>query len=212
MTAKKKRLLFMVLGVCLCVLLAVVIGDFAILENRKENVEKLNQFTGIWTDKDKHFSMEVRRVTADAIFFSLDENRNRLFAGRAIGDETYEFTYNSTGNEYLMAIRPGMNKKMTIQLLDKKIKVNFPGGDNNRQRPSQFNGCLTNKTSLAEQKAYSLSSYLGTKNKPAEELERYCSFDRLEDGMIWRVHTLLDQSVEYYTTSQFGINMNSTLA
>ena len=39
MTAKKKRLLFMVLGVCLCVLLAVVIGDFAILENRKENVE-----------------------------------------------------------------------------------------------------------------------------------------------------------------------------
>ena len=30
--------------------------------------------------------------------------------------------------------------------------------------------------------------------------------------MIWRVHTLLDQSVEYYTTSQFGINMNSTLA
>lgn len=212
MTAKKKRLLFMVLGVCLCVLLAVVIGDFAILENRKENVEKLNQFTGIWTDKDKHFSMEVRRVTADAIFFSLDENRNRLFAGRAIGDETYEFTYNSTGNEYLMAIRPGMNKKMTIQLLDKKIKVNFPGGDNNRQRPSQFNGCLANKTSLAEQKAYSLSSYLGTKNKPAEELERYCSFDRLEDGMIWRVHTLLDQSVEYYTTSQFGINMNSTLA
>ena len=102
MTAKKKRLLFMVLGVCLCVLLAVVIGDFAILENRKENVEKLNQFTGIWTDKDKHFSMEVRRVTADAIFFSLDENRNRLFAGRAIGDETYEFTYKSTGNEYLM--------------------------------------------------------------------------------------------------------------
>ena len=101
MTAKKKRLLFMVLGVCLCVLLAVVIGDFAILENRKENVEKLNQFTGIWTDKDKHFSMEVRRVTADAIFFSLDENRNRLFAGRAIGDETYEFTYNSTGNESL---------------------------------------------------------------------------------------------------------------
>ena len=46
MTAKKKRLLFMVLGVCLCVLLAVVIGDFAILENRKENVEKLNQFNG----------------------------------------------------------------------------------------------------------------------------------------------------------------------
>ena len=45
MTAKKKRLLFMVLGVCLCVLLAVVIGDFAILGNRKENVEKLNQFT-----------------------------------------------------------------------------------------------------------------------------------------------------------------------
>ena len=82
MTTKKKRLLFMVLGVCLCVLLAVVIGDFAILENRKENVEKLNQFTGIWTDKDKRFSMEVRRVTADAIFFSLDENRNRLFAGR----------------------------------------------------------------------------------------------------------------------------------
>ena len=30
--------------------------------------------------------------------------------------------------------------------------------------------------------------------------------------MIWRVHTLLHQSVEYYTTSQFGINMNSTLA
>ena len=38
MTAKKKRLLFMVLGVFLCALLAVVIGYFAILGNRKENV------------------------------------------------------------------------------------------------------------------------------------------------------------------------------
>ncbi|MFR5619393.1 MAG: hypothetical protein ACLTJ5_11340 [Clostridium sp.] len=98
MTAKKKRLLFMVLGVCLCVLLAVVIGDFAILENRKENVERCNQFTGIWTDKDKTiFQWKIRRVTVRCNLFSLDENRNRLFAGRAVGDETYEFTYNSTG-------------------------------------------------------------------------------------------------------------------
>jgi len=40
MTAKKKRLLFMVLGVCLCALIAVLIGERAISDNKKEYVER----------------------------------------------------------------------------------------------------------------------------------------------------------------------------
>lgn len=39
MTAKKKRLLFMVLGVCLCALIAVLIGERAISDNKK-NTQK----------------------------------------------------------------------------------------------------------------------------------------------------------------------------
>ena len=39
MTAKKKRLLFMVLGVCLCALIAVLIGERAISDNKKEYAE-----------------------------------------------------------------------------------------------------------------------------------------------------------------------------
>ena len=37
MTAKKKRLLFMVLGVCLCALIAVLIGEGAISDNKKDD-------------------------------------------------------------------------------------------------------------------------------------------------------------------------------
>ena len=71
---------------------------------------------------------------------------------------------------------------------------------------------LTKKTSLVNQKAYSLSDYLGTKKEPARALNRYCSFSRLEDGTIWRVHTLLDETGEYFKTDLLGITMNSTLS
>ena len=53
MTAKKKRLLFMVLGVFICALAAVLIGDRAMLDNKKEYAERCSEFAGIWTDKDK---------------------------------------------------------------------------------------------------------------------------------------------------------------
>ena len=42
MTAKKKRLLFMVLGVCLCALIAVLIGERAISDNKKEYADAVN--------------------------------------------------------------------------------------------------------------------------------------------------------------------------
>lgn len=212
MTAKKKRLLFMVLGVCLCALIAVLIGEGAISDNKKEYAERCSEFAGIWTDKDKTISLEIQRVTSEAIFFSLDEKNNRLFSGRAVGNETYEFTYNSTGNMYRMSIRPGTENKLTIQLLDKKVRLNFPGGGMKKQKPPRFNGMLTKKTSLVNQKAYSLSGYLGTKKEPARALNRYCSFSRLEDGTIWRVHTLLDETGEYFKTNILGITMNSTLS
>ena len=212
MTAKKKRLLFMVLGVCLCALIAVLIGERAISDNKKEYAERCSEFAGIWTDKDKTISLEIQRVTSEAIFFSLDEKNNRLFSGRAVGDETYEFTYNSTGNMYRMSIRPGTENKLTIQLLDKKVRLNFPGGGMKKQKPPRFNGMLTKKTSLVNQKAYSLSGYLGTIKEPARALNRYCSFSRLEDGTIWRVHTLLDETGEYFKTDLLGITMNSTLS
>lgn len=212
MIAKKKRLLFMVLGVCLCALIAVLIGERAISDNKKEYAERCSEFAGIWTDKDKTISLEIQRVTSEAIFFSLDEKNNRLFSGRAVGNETYEFTYNSTGNMYRMSIRPGTENKLTIQLLDKKVRLNFPGGGMKKQKPPRFNGMLTKKTSLVNQKAYSLSGYLGTKKEPARALNRYCSFSRLEDGTIWRVHTLLDETGEYFKTDLLGITMNSTLS
>ena len=75
MTAKKKRLLFMVLGVCLCALIAVLIGERAISDNKKEYAERCSEFAGIWTDKDKTISLEIQRVTSEAIFFSLDEEQ-----------------------------------------------------------------------------------------------------------------------------------------
>lgn len=212
MIAKKKRLLFMVLGICLCALIAVLIGERAISDNKKEYAERCSEFAGIWTDKDKTISLEIQRVTSEAIFFSLDEKNNRLFSGRAVGNETYEFTYNSTGNMYRMSIRPGTENKLTIQLLDKKVRLNFPGGGMKKQKPPRFNGILTKKTSLVNQKAYSLSGYLGTKKEPARALNRYCSFSRLEDGTIWRVHTLLDETGEYFKTDLLGITMNSTLS
>lgn len=111
-----------------------------------------------------------------------------------------------------MSIRPGTENKLTIQLLDKKVRLNFPGGGMKKQKPPRFNGMLTKKTSLVNQKAYSLSGYLGTKKEPARALNRYCSFSRLEDGTIWRVHTLLDETGEYFKTNILGITMNSTLS
>ena len=190
----------------------MLIGERAISDNKKEYAERCSEFAGIWTDKDKTISLEIQRVTSEAIFFSLDEKNNRLFSGRAVGDETYEFTYNSTGNMYRMSIRPGTENKLTIQLLDKKVRLNFPGGGMKKQKPPRFNGMLTKKTSLVNQKAYSLSGYLGTKKEPARALNRYCSFSRLEDGTIWRVHTLLDETGEYFKTDLLGITMNSTLS
>ena len=62
MTAKKKRLLFMVLGVCLCALIAVLIGEGAISDNKKEYAERCSEFAGIWTDKDKTISLEIHFV------------------------------------------------------------------------------------------------------------------------------------------------------
>lgn len=85
MTAKKKRLLFMVLGVCLCALIAVLIGEGAISDNKKEYAERCSEFAGIWTDKDKTISLEIQRVTSEAIFFSLDEKTIDCFLEEQLG-------------------------------------------------------------------------------------------------------------------------------
>lgn len=212
MTTKKKRLLLMVLIVCVTALVLVFLGDRAIFDNRSEFDERCRGFAGIWTDKDNTIALEIRRVTSDTLFFSLDEKRNRLFCARAVGDESYEFTYSSTGNEYQMSVHPGTEKKLVIQLLDHQVKLNFPGGNKKKQRPAEFNGILTNKRPLRKQKAYSLSNFLGTKKKPSKALDSYCTFSRLEDGTIWRVHALLDETGEYFKTDIFGITMNSTLS
>lgn len=212
MTTKKKRLLLMVLIVCITALAFLFLGDRAIFDNRSEYEERCRSFEGIWTDKDNTIALEIQRVTSDTLFFSLDEKNNRLFCARAVGDESYEFTYSSTGNEYQMRVHPGKEKKLMIQLLDHQVKLNFPGGNKKKQRPAQFNGILTHKKSLQKQKAYSLSNYLGTKKRPEKALDRYCTFSRLEDGTIWRVHALLDETGEYFKTGIFGITMNSTLS
>lgn len=215
MSARKKKLLLIVAGVALCSLVLWFITESAMQLDRDEYARKCKSFEGVWKSESGDLVLEVRRVSSGALFFSMENKqvrrKLRLAYAYAVGDDMYEFLYgtDSDKNGKVYKIVAGQEGKGTIHLQEKKIKIDFPAIPG-KKKGLEYTGALTKKTAFPEQKPYHLAEYLGTKQKPDEDLAACCSFGYDAEGKIWRIHAMLAEESEKYKTDIAGITMNST--
>ncbi len=216
MSERKKKLIGMLVGVFLCSLVVLVLGEFAMRSDQEEYARKCKSYEGIWKSKKGDFRLEIHRVSSGYLYFSMRNfvtNRNqRLLCASSIGEDTYEFSYatDATGNGRVYRIYPGQEGKGTIQLQENRVKVDFPKLSG-KTEALEYTGVLTKKTEFRKEQAYHLTDYFGTKEKPEGMLAEYASFGYDEQGKVWRVHAVLaEDNNEYYKTDIFGITMNSS--
>ncbi len=216
MSERKKKLIFMVVGVFLCSLVVLVLGERAMRSDQEEYAKKCKSYEGIWKSKKGDFRLEIHRVSSGYLYFSMRNfktNRNlRLLCASSIGEDTYEFSYatDETGSGRVYRIYPGQEGKGTIQLQENQIKIDFPKLPG-KTMAMEYTGVLTVKTKLRKEQDYHLTDYFGTKGKPKGMLAEYASFGYDEQGKVWRVHAVLaEDNSEYYKTDIFGITMNSS--
>ncbi|MCI5731244.1 MAG: leucine-rich repeat domain-containing protein [Eubacterium sp.] len=215
MSVRKKRMIFMVVGVILCCLIVLFLGERAMRSDQEEYARKCKSYEGIWKSKNRDFSLEVHRVSSGTLFFSLNNRKTfqefRLLAAQAVDDDIYEFSYGveATGFGRIYEIRPGQEAKGTISLRENEISIDFPKIPG-KVKGLEYKGNLSKQGDIPKQSVCHLADYLGTTKKVSQEIAKYCSFGYDDSGKVWRVHAMLDEEGEYYTTDIHGIGMNSS--
>lgn len=215
MSVRKKRMIFMVVGVILCCLIVLFLGERAMRSDQEEYARKCKSYEGIWKSKNRDFSLEVHRVSSGTLFFSLNNRKTfqelRLLAAQAVDDDIYEFSYGveATGFGRIYEIRPGQEAKGTISLRENEISIDFPKIPG-KVKGLEYKGNLSKQGDIPKQSVCHLADYLGTTKKVSQEMAKYCSFGYDDNGKVWRVHAMLDEEGEYYTTDIHGIGMNSS--
>ena len=215
MSVRKKRMIFMVVGVFLCCLIVLFLGDGAMRSDQEEYARKCKSYEGIWKSKNGDFTLEVHRVSSGTLFFSMNNKKTfhelRLLAAQAVGDDIYEFSYGveATGSGRIYQIRPGQEGKGTISLREKEIAIDFPEIPG-KVKGLEYRGNLSKKRDIPKQSVCHLTDYLGTTKNVSQEIAKYCSFGYDDNGKVWRVHAMLDEEGEYYKTDIHGISMNSS--
>lgn len=215
MSVRKKRMIFMVVGVILCCLIVLFLGERAMRSDQEEYARKCKSYEGIWKSKNRDFSLEVHRVSSGTLFFSLNNRKTfqefRLLAAQAVDDDIYEFSYGveATGFGRIYEIRPGQEAKGTISLRENEISIDFPKIPG-KVKGLEYKGNLSKQGDIPKQSVCHLADYLGTTKKVSQEMAKYCSFGYDDNGKVWRVHAMLDEEGEYYTTDIHGIDMNSS--
>ena len=215
MSVRKKRMIFMVVGVILCCLIVLFLGERAMRSDQEEYARKCKSYEGIWKSKNRDYSLEVHRVSSGTLFFSLNNRKTfqelRLLAAQAVDDDIYEFSYGveATGFGRIYEIHPGQEAKGTISLGENEISIDFPKIPG-KVKGLEYKGNLSKQGDIPKQSVCHLADYLGTTKKVSQEIAEYCSFGYDDSGKVWRVHAMLDEGGEYYTTDIHGIGMNSS--
>jgi len=216
MSERKKKLIGMVVGVFLCSLVVLVLGERAMRSDQEEYARKCKSYEGFWDSEKGDFRLEIHRVSSGYLYFSMKNlvtnHSIRLLNASSIGEDTYEFSYatDETGSGRVYRIYPGQEGKGTIQLQENQVKVDFPKLSG-KKGALEYTGVLTKKTEFRKERAYHLTDYFGTEEKPKEMLAEYASFGYDEQGKVWRVHAVLaEDNSEFYKTDIFGITMNSS--
>lgn len=215
MSMRKKQMIAMVVGIVLLGLIILVFGNVLVRWDQDEYARKCKSYEGTWWDKEETFGLEIHRVSSSYLFCSIT-NQNcyrklRLLMAYSVGGDTYEFSYRAerlAGSTY--KILPGTEAKGTISLQEGAVEIHFPRLPD-KGKILEYDGTLTQKTSLPEEKAFHLLDYMGTERQMPDGLSHYASFCYDDRGKIWRIHAMLAEKKEYYKTDLAGICMNSYL-
>lgn len=216
MSVRKRQMVYMVVGLVLCGLVILVFGDLLVQWDRNEYTKKCESYEGTWWDKEEEYGLEIHRVTSGYLYCSIINEKCsrklRLLTAYSVGNDTYEFSYRTeplAGSLY--KILAGTEGKGTIALRDDSVVVHFPELPD-KKRILEYDGTLTKKIVLQEEKTIHLMDYMGTDRQMPEdeELSSYCSFYYDDRGKIWRIHAMLAEKLEYYKTDIAGISMTSS--
>ena len=212
MTTRKRRILFSAAVVFLCILIFFVIAN-VLQKKDKENFQQYAKYEGVWQSADGKLTLEVYRVTSGTLSFSLNNKRTNneisLSTAYSIGNG-YEFSYapqRLAGPVYY--ITAGNSCKGAIYPEEGKIRIDIPQIPD-KPHVLEFQGTLTKKSGLPEEKTVHLMEYMNTKKQLPETVKKYCSLLFDEEGKVWRMRVRLAGNSKHRKTDIGGISLCTT--
>lgn len=212
MTTRKRRMLFLAAVVFLCALVFFVIAN-VLQKKDRENFQQYAKYEGVWQSADGKLTLEVYRVTSGTLSFSLNNRKTRneisLSTAYSIGDG-YEFSYapQRLGGP-IYYITAGNSCKGSIYPEEDKIRIDIPQIPD-KPHVLEFQGTLTKKSGLPEEKTVHLMEYMNTKKQLPETVKKYCSLLTDEDGKVWRIRVRLAGNNKHRKTDIGGISLCTT--
>ncbi len=178
-----------------------------------ENVQQYAKYEGVWQSADGKLTLKVYRVTSGTLSFSLNNrsthNEIPLSTAYSIGDG-YEFSYapqRLAGPVYY--ITAGNSCKGSIYPQEDKIRIDIPQIPD-KPHVLEFQGTLTRKSGLPEEKTVHLMEYMNTKKQLPETVKKYCSLLTDEEGKVWRIRVRLAGNNKHRKTDIGGISLCTT--
>ncbi len=212
MTARKQRILFSAAGALVCALFFLIIAN-VLQKKDSENVQQYAKYEGVWQSADGKLTLKVYRVTSGTLSFSLNNrsthNEIPLSTAYSIGDG-YEFSYapqRLAGPVYY--ITAGNSCKGSIYPQEDKIRIDIPQIPD-KPHVLEFQGTLTRKSGLPEEKTVHLMEYMNTKKQLPETVKKYCSLLTDEEGKVWRIRVRLAGNNKHRKTDIGGISLCTT--
>ncbi len=212
MTARKQRILFSAAGALVCALFFLIIAN-VLQKKDSENVQQYAKYEGVWQSADGKLTLKVYRVTSGTLSFSLNNrsthNEIPLSTAYSIGDG-YEFSYapqRLAGPVYY--ITAGNSCKGSIYPQEDKIRIDIPQIPD-KPHVLEFQGTLTRKGGLPEEKTVHLMEYMNTKKQLPETVKKYCSLLTDEEGKVWRIRVRLAGNNKHRKTDIGGISLCTT--
>lgn len=178
-----------------------------------ENVQQYAKYEGVWQSADGKLTLKVYRVTSGTLSFSLNNrsthNEIPLSTAYSIGDG-YEFSYapqRLAGPVYY--ITAGNSCKGSIYPQEDKIRIDISQIPD-KPHVLEFQGTLTRKSGLPEEKTVHLMEYMNTKKQLPETVKKYCSLLTDEEGKVWRIRVRLAGNNKHRKTDIGGISLCTT--
>lgn len=212
MTTRKRRILYSIAGALLCALIFFVTVN-VLQKKDSENLQQYRKYEGVWQSADGKLTLEVYRVTSGTLSFSLNNRKTRneisLSTAYSIGDG-YEFSYapQRLGGP-IYYITAGNSCKGSIYPEEDKIRIDIPQIPD-KPHVLEFQGTLTKKSGLPEEKTVHLMEYMNTKKQLPETVKKYCSLLTDEDGKVWRIRVRLAGNNKHRKTDIGGISLCTT--
>ena len=236
MNAKKKKLLLLLIE--FVVGMGVLYGIICYIQRKeaKQAHEHFAAYSGVWEDEEGNVQVEIHQITAKNIVMNItfleSDTEISLMSANATALEKYEFLYNFTEEEMeqeaLKELGGERNLYGVLYIYNERINVQFSelwdsedlcieNKKANQQNmglidgPFEFTGDL-HKIGELDKEELHLMDYMGTKKEVPEKFLEYCTFERDDEGTIWRIQAAYEEDVEeQYGVDLCGISRTSTV-